>query len=218
MKRRDGLLRYHNDIVFDGGFTKFIPLFEDEHNDDSSRDGSSNQGSGDDFTSNDEDSDDNDNNAAGARSIRRDRTMFTARKQLVIDLGQIDYPLNLIVHPNDLCIEILSLRGAIMATRFLEGKSDVEGLYWYGGKTKKESGNVKRSAGQMDVCGNSTRDNGEDDVDKNIVYGRPLKSKETGLISPAVMALCCSVGLGIVIGATLSSLLAKGKVRMIVDR
>ena len=135
-----GFLRYNGDLVLDGGITKFIPTFEEDlgevldedHGICVNKEYSDSAMSklslhGDDVDKGSITSDSYDMSTTDKKTITRRKGR---RAQLIIDLSQISYPISLIVNPKDRCIESLSIRGAIMAARFLEGRSNVEGIYW----------------------------------------------------------------------------------------
>jgi hypothetical protein len=65
------------------------------------------------------------------------------RRQLAFHLSDVDYPIRLIVAPRDPCIEALVLRGAVMMSKFLQGKEvDNREIAWV---EKKDSQKLKAS-------------------------------------------------------------------------
>lgn len=53
-----------------------------------------------------------------------------ARRQLVVDLGEVRYPMAALVSPCDPCIEALVLSGALQMARFLEGRPCSRAIQW----------------------------------------------------------------------------------------
>lgn len=60
------------------------------------------------------------------------------RRQLVIQLSQVQYPFRLLVNPVDRCIEGLVIRGATQMARFLQGRSCGRSIMWMERKNKKD--------------------------------------------------------------------------------
>lgn len=65
-----------------------------------------------------------------------------SRRQLVFRLFEVEYPWRLLVNPQDTCIDVLVLRGAILMQRFLQGEP-TDSIAWLEKREKKSSLKIK---------------------------------------------------------------------------
>lgn len=80
-------------------------------------------------------------------------------RQLVFNLDEVDYSVRLRALPQDDCIEVFVLRGAMLMAQFLEGTSKSKAIGWLDrGETKRELEQLEKN-GMLAYIGNMLYNN-----------------------------------------------------------